>query len=83
MLRGRSGPHSCGSTLSWGTSTPSCQEDGGLLGLIWERGDRAASRPQDPWPHCSARSILRRGPLFGRAGLRGKISLSELGNILF
>lgn len=82
MLRGRAGPRSDGSTLSWG-ATRSCQEDGGLLELVWGRGNRAASRPRGPWPHCSARSILRRGPLFGRAGLRGRISLSELGNILF
>lgn len=35
-------------------------------------------------PGClPPRSILRWGPLFGRAGLRGRIPLSQLGNILF
>lgn len=36
-----------------------------------------------PRPHCSARGTLRQGPLFFRAGLRGRIPLSELNNILF
>lgn len=36
-----------------------------------------------PRPHCSAHGTLRRGPLFCRAGLQGRIPLSELNNILF
>lgn len=50
---------------------------------LWARGDRAASCHRGPWPHCSAHGILCRDPLFSRAGLRGRIPLSELGNILF
>lgn len=61
---------------------------GGRWGLAGSRElgggeDRAASHHRGPRPRCSTHGILRRGPLFGRAGLRGRIPLSELGNILF
>lgn len=59
------------------------EKPGGHRGSAGEQGDRSAPRRRGPRPRCSARGILRRGPLFGRAGLRGRIPLSELGNILF
>lgn len=55
------------------------------VGCRWDAvvGLGASLPPAAPRPRCSARGTLRRGPLFCRAGLRGRIPLSELNNILF